>query len=153
MPFGPSGPKDIYFMSCLAEEREHSTLLDLLSEGGHSPLPPWQAEPPPTFPFLESQCQRAPPRANFHSALDGTPPARKAGEAAWARVICGRGPRSQIPKSKYFQGLWMVTHARFPPVFRLVPIALRPQSLACKAPTCTRRKRALSQKTGGGPHK
>jgi hypothetical protein len=34
-------------------------------------------EPPPTFPFLESQCQRATPKANLHSTRDGTPPARR----------------------------------------------------------------------------
>jgi hypothetical protein len=33
-------------------------------------------EPPPTFPFLESQCQRAHFGVNFHHARKTTPPAR-----------------------------------------------------------------------------
>src|SRR6185369_1979792 len=33
-------------------------------------------EPSPTFPFLESQCQRAQLGANFHLAREATPPAR-----------------------------------------------------------------------------
>src|SRR5262245_48932011 len=33
-------------------------------------------EPPPTFPFLESQCQRAVSDVNFHHAREATPPAR-----------------------------------------------------------------------------
>src|SRR5690349_3752398 len=34
-------------------------------------------EPPPTFPFLESQCQRALSDVNFHHAREATPPARQ----------------------------------------------------------------------------
>jgi hypothetical protein len=34
-------------------------------------------EPPPTFPFLESQCQRANPDVNFNHARAATPPARQ----------------------------------------------------------------------------
>ena len=33
-------------------------------------------KPPPTFPFLKSQCQRAVSGTNFHHARDATPPAR-----------------------------------------------------------------------------
>src|SRR5215831_1855599 len=33
-------------------------------------------EPPPTFPFLESQCQRAQLGANSHLAREATPSAR-----------------------------------------------------------------------------
>src|SRR3974390_3549576 len=48
-------------------------------------------EPPPTFPFLESQCQRAVSGTNFHHAREATPPARPlARRAAWARYIGGR---------------------------------------------------------------
>src|SRR5258708_28130933 len=52
-------------------------------------LEAWQAEPPPTFPFLESQCQRAPHQRRVHFASDGLPPAGIAPRAAWARVIWG----------------------------------------------------------------
>src|SRR6476620_9430206 len=34
-------------------------------------------EPPPTFPFLESQCQRAISDVNYHHAREATPPARQ----------------------------------------------------------------------------
>ena len=34
-------------------------------------------EPPPTFPFLESQCQRALLSVNFHHAREAIPPARQ----------------------------------------------------------------------------
>lgn len=58
----------------LLEERERSEC----SIGYAQDLRPGQAtEPPPTFPFLDSQCQRAVSGTKFHHARDATPPARR----------------------------------------------------------------------------
>src|SRR6185437_7893255 len=57
----------------MQEEREQFSVVARLVNGLSSA---WLAEPPPTFPFLESQCQRAAKSVNFHSARDETPPAR-----------------------------------------------------------------------------
>ena len=57
-------------------------------------------KPPPTFPFLESQCQRAFSDVNFHLARETTPPARQgpAGGvgAVYRRVLlpCQTGNRA-----------------------------------------------------------
>jgi len=42
-------------------------------------------EPSPTFPFLESQCQRAQLGVNFHLAREAQPPARP-----WSYLRRGR---------------------------------------------------------------
>jgi hypothetical protein len=47
-------------------------------------------EPPPTFPFLESQCQRAISGANFNSARTLPPFARTVLRPAWAAYIGGQ---------------------------------------------------------------
>jgi hypothetical protein len=60
----------ISFMSFFAEERERSEC----SIGTAQACARAATEPPPTFPFLESQCQRAPLKANFHSSRDGNRP-------------------------------------------------------------------------------
>jgi len=73
--------RTIRLFPCLTEERELK--LDLFN-----PVRTGVAiEPPPTFPFLESQCQRAPLDVNFHHAREATPPARQLDRARWAADI------------------------------------------------------------------
>jgi hypothetical protein len=55
----------------LTEEREPKLNLDCPAYAGLA------IEPPPTFPFLESQCQRAPLDVNFYHAREATPIARQ----------------------------------------------------------------------------
>src|SRR5215467_6976891 len=96
------------FMSCLAEEREHSTLLDLIDAQGQVLTHRGKPSRRPRSPSSNHNVKERQPRANFHSALDGTPPARQGPRngvgAGYMRAISP----SQTPKSKYFQGLWIV---------------------------------------------
>ena len=65
--------RDQFHVCILLEERERS-------DGSIHYVQSFRFErddkPPPTFPFLESQCQRAVSGTNFHHARDATPPAR-----------------------------------------------------------------------------
>src|SRR5580698_8320994 len=68
----------------------------------------WLIEPPPTFPFLKSQCQTARrPRRFARQNSTITPRSRESREAAWARVIGAgsrRVKRKNRQKSGVFQG-------------------------------------------------
>ncbi|MDE2473438.1 MAG: hypothetical protein KGO48_00145, partial [Alphaproteobacteria bacterium] len=67
---------------CLTEEREPKLDLVLSGQGRTDAI-----EPPPTFPFLESQCQRAPSDVNFYHAREATPPARRNRRERRGRLI------------------------------------------------------------------
>jgi hypothetical protein len=109
---GPvTGPETIEHLCVMQEEREHSAYVARLVSGLASA---WLAEPPPTFPFLESQCQRAALSANFHSARDETPPARSGPTGGEARCIggCLRTVKRNLCRfcaffSAAFARLWM----------------------------------------------
>jgi hypothetical protein len=58
------------------EEREFISSILLPDFSGLLIAQELAIEPPPTFPFLESQCQRAQLGANFHLAREATPFAR-----------------------------------------------------------------------------
>ena len=64
-------------------------------------LDAWLAEPPPTFPFLKSQCQTARQKRRFHVFFQrNTTRAPMRREAAWPRVIGGGQPPSQTLKCR-----------------------------------------------------
>ena len=71
-------------------------------------------EPPPTFPFLESQCQRADSSANFHSARTLQPSARSVLRPAWAGYIGGH----VCPVKPVFRPLCAFSKPRFFKLFR-----------------------------------
>src|SRR5260370_11519151 len=88
------------FMCCLAEEREQSTFARFVCPKAHG-LEAWQAEPPPTFPFLESQCQRAPTKGEFSfcsrwSAARKKRPAERRGRGLYEGVYPKSNPKKQI---------------------------------------------------------
>src|SRR5258708_7125827 len=109
MPRIPSqAPKHRTSFMCLAEEREHSTLLDVLAQNpAQAPgLERWHHKPPPTFPFLESQCQRAPPEAKFHFARNGTPLASKVPASGVGAGYMRQVLPCQTQIAIYFPRLW-----------------------------------------------
>ena len=88
------GPKTLILQS-----RQKNASLELDLEFARL-SPDVAIKPPPTFPFLESQCQRANSDVNFHHAREATPPARQcpAGGvgAVYRRVLlpCQTGNRA-----------------------------------------------------------
>src|SRR5215467_6976890 len=105
MPFGPvTGPNDIelHVLSCRRTRAFNVARFDRRPRT--SPYASWQAEPPPTFPFLESQCQRAPTKGEFSfcsrwNAARKTRPAKRRGRGLYE----GDFPKSN-PKKQIFSG-------------------------------------------------
>ena len=75
-------------------------------------------EPPPTFPFLESQCQRAAFRREF-SFWQRSNTARKASPAGGVGAVYrGANRLCQTLKTKFFERLWMTENGPFSPHFQ-----------------------------------
>ena len=102
-------------------------------------------EPPPTFPFLESQCQRAAFRREF-SFWQRSDTARKASPAGGVGAVYrGANRLCQTLKTKLFRRLWMDKNARFSPHFDRLLQSTKPLLDVVRAETNTRQSAPESQ--------
>jgi len=102
-------------MVCLAEEREHSTLLDCVASRASSRSVASRAAAHVPLPRI-TMSKSATSKAKVHFANDGLPPARNTSGQPGARYMRAT-QASQTLKTKYFQGLWRVSCPNFGPVF------------------------------------
>lgn len=78
-------------------------------------------EPPPTFPFLESQCQRTTSSANFHSTFEAPPLATgcRCAPARWGCIGAGSGTvkrKNALRRSFFIEPVDSSKKAPFPRV-------------------------------------
>jgi len=125
-------------MVCLAEEREHSTLLDCVASRASSRSVASRAAAHVPLPRI-TMSKSATSKAKVHFANDGLPPARNTSGQPGARYMRAT-QASQTLKTKYFQGLWRVSCPNSRRVFRPihgVEQGLRPQEFRRPDPART----------------